>query len=335
MRLESPQYWRSVARQTPSRTGWPVSGMEPSAGVQENCSACLGLTGATLSQGSCGEAMGTGPFIKSPFARHSGTNRRRSTRIDFSVPIVLSGRDAKGETFRESTRTAIVNLHGARLITSREILVGMQVSIDNPQNGASEKAVCVRIEGAAPGENAHYIAVQLVRPGNIWGVPAPPADWEVVAANTLGYGYRSQSVTSAPPAAAPSPEVSIPVVESQAITWEQQSAELVECALQIFRRQIEVLLNAALKEFEGRLEVLEKDAENRMELRSGKALTEVSNLIQGMREEIAGQIAAHGNLVVDAAERDLRAKVAEILSPIVGVTASLHPAKPATTLPRK
>jgi hypothetical protein len=279
--------------------------------------------------------MGTNPFIKSPFARHSGTNRRRSTRIDFSVPIVLSGRDAKGEAFRESTHTAIVNLHGARLKTNREILVGMQVSIDNPQNGASEKAVCVRIEGDVPGENAHYIAVQLVRPGNIWGVPDPPADWEVVAANTLGPSRRSQPVMSAPPPIVPAPELSIPVVESQAVTWEQQSAELVESALQIFRRQIEVLLSAALKEFESRLELLEKEAENRMELRSGKALAEVSTLIQSMREEIAGQITAHGNLVVDAAERDLRAKVAEILSPIVGVTANLHPAKPVTILPRK
>ena len=279
--------------------------------------------------------MGTNPFIKSPFARHSGTNRRRSTRIDFSVPIVLSGRDAKGEGFRESTHTAIVNLHGARLKTNREILVGMQVSIDNPQNGASEKAVCVRIEGDVPGENAHYIAVQLVRPGNIWGVPDPPADWEVVAANTLGPSRRSQPVMSAPPPIVPAPELSIPVVESQAVTWEQQSAELVESALQIFRRQIEVLLSAALKEFESRLELLEKEAENRMELRSGKALAEVSTLIQSMREEIAGQITAHGNLVVDAAERDLRAKVAEILSPIVGVTANLHPAKPVTILPRK
>ncbi len=279
--------------------------------------------------------MGTSPFIKSPFARHSGTNRRRSTRIDFSVPVILSGRDAKGETFREATCTAIVNLHGAKLKTSREILVGMQVCIDNPQTGASEKGVCVRIEEDVPGENAHYIAVQLVRPGNIWGVADPPADWEVVAANTLGYGRRSEPVISAPPTVVPAPEVSIPVVESQAVTWEQQSAELVESALQILRRQIEVLLNAALKEFESRLVLLEKEAENRMELRSGKALAEVSTLIQGMREEIADQITAHGNLAVDAAERDLRAKVAEILSPMVGVTANLHPAKPATTFPRK
>jgi hypothetical protein len=279
--------------------------------------------------------MGTSPFTKSPFARHGASNRRRSTRIEFTVPIVLSGRDAKGETFREATHTTIVNLHGARLKTSREILVGMQVCIDNPQNGASEKVVCVRIEGDVPGEDAHYIAVQLVRPGNIWGVPDPPADWEVVAANTLGSGHRSQPVIAAPPAVVPAPEVSIPVVESQAVTWEQQSAELVESALQILRRQIEVLLNAALKEFESHLELLEKEAGNRLELRSGKTLAEVSTIIQGMREEIVGQITAHGNLVVDAAERDLRAKVAEILSPMVGVTADLRPAKPVTTFPRK
>jgi hypothetical protein len=281
------------------------------------------------------EQMGTNPFIKSPFSRQAGTNRRRSTRIEHSVPIILSGRDAKGAPFREETQTVTVNLHGAKLKTSREILVGMQVSVENPQNGACEKGVCVRIEENVPGENAHCIAVQLVRPGNIWGIADPPPDWAVVAANMLGPASGPPPSQVRRPAVIPSSESIAPIIESQAVTWEQQSAELVESALQILRGQIEVLVGAALKEFETRLELLEKEAGNRLEVRSGKTLTEVSTLIQGMREEIAEQITAHGNVVADAVEHELRAKVAEILSPLAAVTANLHPAKPVGTFPRK
>jgi hypothetical protein len=274
--------------------------------------------------------MGTNPFFKSPFSRQGGINRRRSTRIDWQVRIVLTGRDAKGETFREDTHTVKVNLHGAKLKTSREILVGMQVAIENPQTGACEKGVCVRIEEDVPGEDARYIAVQLVRPGNIWGVNEPPEDWEVVAENMLGPAAgRGEK-----PASPSSPSAS-PIIESQAVTWEQQSAELVESALQILRRQIEALLSASLGEFEKRMRLLEKETSQRLEERSGKALREVSTLVKGMREEISAQISAHGDRVVDAAERDLRAKVAEILSPLSGVAADLMPAKPAGTFTRK
>jgi hypothetical protein len=327
-----------VARQAPSRGGRPVpEGATEPAEVKGSSQRVVSLRrrGAISSQRSRGVMMGTSPFIKSPFARHGEANRRRSTRIEFVIPIILSGRDAKGEAFRETTQTETVNLHGARMKIRHAILVGMQVSIENPQTGASEKAVCVRIEEDVTGESAYHIAVQLVRPGNIWGVAEPPSDWAVVAANTLGSAAGSMPRKVQEPASAPAGAAAAPLIESQVVTWEQQSAELVESALQILRRQIETLLSAALKEFENRLQLLEKETGKRLELRSGKTLAEVSTLIQGMREEIVGQITAQGKLVVTAAERDLRAKVAEILSPLVEVGAGLPPAKPVVTFPRK
>ena len=70
---------------------------------------------------------------------------------------------------------------------------------------------------------------------------------------------------------------------------------------------------------------LEKDAEERLDLKTGKSLAEMTNLIKSMREEISAQISSHGSLVMKEAERDLRAKVAEILSPLATVTANLLP----------
>lgn len=277
----------------------------------------------------------TRTFFKSPFSRQAASNRRQSTRVEYSVPLVISGRDAKGESFREESQTKIVNLHGAKLKTTRQILVGMQVCIENPQNAATEKGVCVKIEEDVPGENAHYIAVQLIRPGNIWGLANPPEDWTLEAANMPG------RTAPAPRAAVPEPartlpsESTAPIVESQAVTWEQQSADLVESVLQIFRQQIETLSKTALQEFENRLAVLEKEAGERIEQRAGKTLGEVSALVDGMQESVASEIAAQGTRVMDEAEQELRAKVAEILAPLMGVSANVVPAKPVGASPRK
>jgi hypothetical protein len=281
------------------------------------------------------EPMGINPFLKSPFSRQSGTNRRRSTRVEFAIPVVLSGRDAKGQPFREESQTKTVNLHGAKLKTSREILVGMQVCIENPQNAATEKGVCVRIEEKVPGEDAHYIAVQLIRPGNIWGLVNPPADWAVVAANMLGSNTPPSQGTVMVQSAVPTADCTSPIIESQVVTWEQQSADLVDSVLQILRQQIQALSSAALHEFEDRLQLLEKEAGDRLEHRAGKTVAEVSTLIHSMREDIASQITAHGKQVVNDVEHDLRAKVAEILAPRVGVSSDVLARRPVGIFPRK
>jgi hypothetical protein len=279
--------------------------------------------------------MGTNPFIKSPFSRQTGFNRRRSTRVDFIVPIILSGRDAQGQTFREDSQTKSVNLHGAKLKTTREILVGMQVCIENPMTAAAEKGVCVRIEENVPGENSHYIAVQLVRPGNIWGLPKPPADWTVLAANTLRPDAAPPQMTDAELPVAPPADSPSPIIESQAVTWEQQSTDLVESVMQILRRQAEALSSVALQEFEKRLKLLEREAAERLEQRAAKTLADVSSLADDIREDMVVRIAAAGNVVADAAESDLRAKVAEILTPLLDASGNILPGKPAETFPRK
>ena len=129
--------------------------------------------------------MGQIPFRRSGTA-DSAASRRRSTRVEFSVPIVLTGRDAAGQPFREETETSTVNLRGCKLRTRHSVLVGMQVGLENPRLGVSGKAICVWVGETPPGETAHDIAVQLLKPGNLWGLENPPDDWERVAAELGG-----------------------------------------------------------------------------------------------------------------------------------------------------
>lgn len=136
--------------------------------------------------------MSNNPFAQTTKSQDSGVVRRRSTRIDFITTVLLSGKDATGTPFREYTQTAIVNLHGCKVRTSYKIIVGMLVTIECPKAGTAGKGVCVRVWDPTPGVAGHEIAVQLIKPQNLWGVTNPPADWEVVA-KSMVQGRTGQS----------------------------------------------------------------------------------------------------------------------------------------------
>src|SRR5574337_291695 len=135
--------------------------------------------------------MGKSPFAKHPTSEELGASRRRSTRVDYACAIIISGRDATGRAFSERTETSVVNLHGCKLRTTYSVLVGMQVVIACPASGLSENAICMRIWESVPGETMHDIAVQLVKPQNLWGVENPPADWQAVS-EMMVYGRRAR-----------------------------------------------------------------------------------------------------------------------------------------------
>src|SRR6185503_17061011 len=111
--------------------------------------------------------MGHGPFAARKSDAQSAANRRRSTRIDFETPIILSGRDAIGETYRDETITEIVNIHGARIRTDRKVLVGMLVAVQCIKTGRGSKGVCVNTYKPTPEAPHAGIAVQILQPGNI------------------------------------------------------------------------------------------------------------------------------------------------------------------------
>lgn len=148
--------------------------------------------------------MENSPFSQTTDAQDSITSRRRSTRIDFVTTVLLSGKDSTGAPFREFTQTSTVNLHGCRLRTSYRIMVGMLINLECPQAGTSGKGVCVRVWDPQPGVAGHEIAIQLIKPQNLWGVPDPPPDWEVIA-KAMVQGRQGQAERVARPAPSGSP----------------------------------------------------------------------------------------------------------------------------------
>ncbi|HEV2234482.1 MAG TPA: hypothetical protein VGV68_13900 [Terriglobia bacterium] len=285
--------------------------------------------------------MGHGPFAKSSKSANTPTNRRRSTRFAFVAPIVISGRDSTNQPFREETETILVSFHGASLKTRNQILNGMHLTVENLLEGVAEQAICVSVAEPEPGEDQHVIAIQLLKPRNVWGVKNPPADWQTAA-------QISRQILASTPAprpavaAAPGGPAQRDPVATQPADFDLRSAELAESVLQLLRRQAAGILRESLKEFEDRLKVLELGAEARLIKHSEKAISDAEAQVSKKAEDAVGgaevslsklrrdlleQLAARTERAVASAEENLREKIAELSSPLDDISPDVHPEK--------
>jgi hypothetical protein len=169
--------------------------------------------------------MDDNPFSQTTKAPESLANRRRSTRIDYVTTVLLSGKDAGGTPFREFTQTTTVNLHGCNVRTSYRIMVGMLVTLECPKAGTSGKGVCVRVWDPPAGVAGHEVAVQLIKPQNLWGVPNPPPDWELVAKNMV-QGRVVQTERPTQTAAPAAPRAPAPVMVQGRVVQTERAPQI-------------------------------------------------------------------------------------------------------------
>ncbi len=373
------------------------------------------------------------PFAKRPAYEGLYVAQRRSTRVDWVTPVILTGRDASGQPFREETETVRVNLHGAKIKTHHRVMVGAQINIENPNHGLAEKAICVSVEEAPQGQTEHAIGVQLVRPQNLWGIENPPPDWERVLAGETGIvvpreeprdwmatypgpGSASSRVSSArrtpasPPVADRLPsrfgrevaelkesfvetlrshteEIAAEAISRSRQQVDQAAAEAVReignrlgqslaemnsaletlrghaeqisretvtrsrqeadqavvqavrqindrlgqslaelnSALETFRADaMEDIVRGAVQGFENRTATLAGDLENRLGQRGYQALSELERVLEGFRAGLADELMARKKEIVEAAEQDLRSKIAGMLATILDASARMR-----------
>lgn len=105
------------------------------------------------------------------------SNLRRSTRLTIAVPVDVSGTDVQGNSFSESTRTITVNRHGGKLLLNHELRIKDLVRLTSPRLGRAVNAQVVWMGKRRTESEPREVAVELLEPGNIWGVDFPPADW--------------------------------------------------------------------------------------------------------------------------------------------------------------
>ncbi len=125
-----------------------------------------------------------------------GVERRRSTRLNVSIPIVLRGKEATGREFRERTRAVALNNHGAKVVTAHQLLPGSELVIENPSAGLAAVGTVVWSGERRTPKDPFEIGVQLAKPGNVWGLEFPPENWQETVSATA-------AEASAPPEAEP------------------------------------------------------------------------------------------------------------------------------------
>jgi hypothetical protein len=108
--------------------------------------------------------------------------KRRSTRIDQAIPLVVQGVGALREPYQEQVSTLSISCHGCTYQSKHEVIQGETVYLDIklPNNGApgcSSKARVKWAQKVPAKDRAFQIAVELEIAGNIWGIATPPNDW--------------------------------------------------------------------------------------------------------------------------------------------------------------
>ena len=161
---------------------------------------------------SYGEEMNTptpAPVPRSP----RDVDLRRSSRIDRPVPLLVMGTNRRGEPFQERTSALSINLHGCRYSSRHDYAPEGWVTLQvTGTEGGGSHAVRARVRSVLAPQSYRelcQVGVELETPGNVWGIPAPPEDWQC----TLG---SNNSGASAATAAAPALSSAVPLPERRA-----------------------------------------------------------------------------------------------------------------------
>src|SRR5215467_1862989 len=101
---------------------------------------------------------------------HVPHESRRSTRVRLKVVIEANG---VTESLTCDGETIVVNLHGALISTAVPLRVGMKIQIHVLTMSTRAAADVVYVDPERP----RVCGIELVIPGNIWGVEIPPDDW--------------------------------------------------------------------------------------------------------------------------------------------------------------
>jgi hypothetical protein len=102
--------------------------------------------------------------------------KRRSQRIELSVPVAIHRSPNEGPQFYESTRTLVVNAHGALMALGAMVVPRQKLLMQNVASGEQQECRVVHVEKDLTGPTR--VAVEFTRPApSFWRIAYPPPDW--------------------------------------------------------------------------------------------------------------------------------------------------------------
>lgn len=111
-----------------------------------------------------------------------GEQRRRSTRLEQTSPVIIRGVDLLGQPFEERTAAQNLSFHGCRYASKHHLPKNTWVTLEVPSGESRGDAMCVRariawIQRPQTLRDLFQIGAELEKGTNVWGVTSPPSDW--------------------------------------------------------------------------------------------------------------------------------------------------------------
>jgi hypothetical protein len=104
--------------------------------------------------------------------------KRRSTRIDQAMPLLVEGVGALREPYQEQISTLSISCHGCTYQSKHEVIQGEMVYLSkDTSSGCFSRARVKWVQKLATKDRGFQVAVELEKAGNIWGIASPPDDW--------------------------------------------------------------------------------------------------------------------------------------------------------------
>ena len=101
---------------------------------------------------------------------------RRSPRVTIDMPVAVVGKSIDGKTFRQETRTTVVNAHGAHLILATTTEIEPLLLLINKKTEAEVQCRLVYQKRIESGKSELGIEFVIPQP-RFWGIAFPPEDW--------------------------------------------------------------------------------------------------------------------------------------------------------------
>ena len=124
----------------------------------------------------------TGEELAQAASTYLGQQRRRSTRLDQTSPLIIRGVDLLGQPFEERTAAQNLSFQGCRYASKHHLPKNTWVTLEAPSGDSHGQAVCVRarvawIQRPRTLRELFQVGVELEKARNIWNVEFPPSDW--------------------------------------------------------------------------------------------------------------------------------------------------------------
>lgn len=128
-----------------------------------------------------------GDEVAQAASTYLGEQRRRSTRLEQTSPVIIRGVDLLGQPFEERTAAQNLSFHGCRYASKHHLPKNTWVTLEVPSGESRGDAACVRarvawIQRPQTLRDLFQVGVELERGNNVWGVTLPPNDWNGGAA---------------------------------------------------------------------------------------------------------------------------------------------------------